>query len=158
METLAPLRAAAVRTAATALCDRLQDAIDRMQAAERGTAELDALLQAVIAQAFAGAMPVAMRDLRRPASGGRWATDLTEALALLPPRHNWSLGRRDGVCWAWIQPNDKWEPGEFESRHDHPQGSGLLVARTEALALTCAAASLYIRLMSLPEGQATAGS
>ena len=68
-------------------------------------------------------------------------------MGLLPPNYNFSLGRRDGVCWAWIQPNDDWRPAEGEARHDHPGGSGLAVADTPVLAVACAAIRLHIRLI-----------
>ncbi len=71
--------------------------------------------------------------------GARWSTDLDAALTLLPPDYNFSTGCRDGVCWAWIQPNDAWAPAEHEARHDHPGGSGLVTSHTAALAVICAA-------------------
>jgi hypothetical protein len=111
----------------------LVTALDRLQAAVRGGPDLDALL----ARALSGA-PL-------PAARARWSTDLTATLELVPPDHNVSLGRRDGVCWAWIQPNDRWEPGAHEARHDHPRGSGLIVAHTAALALACAILVLRLR-------------
>jgi len=77
--------------------------------------------------------------------GGGWSSDLGQALTLLPEGYNFSLGLRDGIYWAWIQPNDRWEPGENESRHDHPLGSGLLVGYTATLALSAAAIMLWAR-------------
>ncbi len=70
-----------------------------------------------------------------------------DVMGLLPANYNFSLGRRDGVCWAWIQPNDDWRPAEGESRHDHPGGSGLAVAETPVLAVACAAIRLHVRLI-----------
>jgi hypothetical protein len=57
------------------------------------------------------------------------------------------LGLRDGVFWAWCQPNDDWETASGEARHDHPGGSSLIVAQTAALAMTCAALAMRLRWM-----------
>ncbi|MEJ0047322.1 MAG: hypothetical protein WDN04_15320 [Rhodospirillales bacterium] len=124
----------------------LRSLVDRMQMAPCGSVELDNLLadaQSPVAatKAAAPAHPFAGRTI------AHCSTDIDEALTLLPHGFNFSLGHRDGVCWAWIQPNDTWEPQAGQSRHDHPGGSGLVVAYTAALALTCAAVILRIRRM-----------
>ena len=72
----------------------------------------------------------------------RWSEDLMALLQLVPRDHNYSLGERDGVVWAWIQPNDDWTPGDHEMRHDHPRGSGLIVASTLPLAMAAAVVAL----------------
>jgi hypothetical protein len=122
---------------------RLRSVVERLQAACCGTEELDSLL----AQTDGAASDP--MDGQEPAAGScrmalRCTTDLNDALVLLPPGYNFSLGCRDGVFWAWSQPNDDWEPTPGEVRHDHPGGSGLIVAQTAALAVTCTA--LVIRL------------
>jgi hypothetical protein len=71
-----------------------------------------------------------------------WSEDLMALLQLVPRDHNYSLGERDGVVWAWIQPNDDWAPGDHEMRHDHPRGSGLIVAHTLPLAMAAAVVAL----------------
>jgi hypothetical protein len=71
-----------------------------------------------------------------------WSEDLMALLQLVPRDHNYSLGERDGVVWAWIQPNDDWAPGAHEMRHDHPRGSGLIVACTLPLAMAAALVTL----------------
>jgi hypothetical protein len=76
----------------------------------------------------------------------RWSDDLMALLRLIPADHNFSLGVRDGVIWAWLQPNDGWEPADHEVRHDHPRGSGLIVAHTVPLALAAAMVTLRGRL------------
>jgi hypothetical protein len=123
----------------------LRAALDRLQTASRGDVILDALLAEEFhnVRGAAGTSALSARD-------GRWSTDLGDALRLVPPDYNFSIGQRDGVCWAWIQPNDDWEPADHEARHDHPAGSGLVVASTGALALTCAALILHINRMSAP--------
>jgi hypothetical protein len=103
----------------------LRAVVDRLQCAAAGSAELDTLIA----------------DALQPPDGGsttRWSTDLSAAIGLLSAEYNFSVGRRDGICWAWIQPNDDWQPGEFQARHDHPDGSGLITAYTAALALMSA--------------------
>jgi hypothetical protein len=99
---------------------------DRLQVARHGGEALDALVRQALGK-----------------HAGRWTTDLTDAVSLVPQSFNFSVGRRDGVCWAWAQPNDDWEPGELQARHDHPGGSGLVVAHTPELAVTCAAVILF---------------
>lgn len=64
-------------------------------------------------------------------------------LRLIPSDHDFSLGRRDGVVWAWIQPRDGWVPAAHERRHDHPRGSGLIVAHTVPLAVAAATVTLH---------------
>jgi hypothetical protein len=112
---------------------RLRAVVDRLQCAAAGSAELDALIEDALG---------ALADDPSPAPpttrGARWSTDLSAAIGLLSADYNFSVGRRDGICWAWIQPNDDWQPGEFQARHDHPAGSGLIAAYTAALALMSA--------------------
>ena len=125
----------------------LRTIVDRLQLARHGSAELDAMLDAVLARGTGVSDTVrnVIGGLRPAIPGAPWSRELTHVLALLPHDYNYSLGHRDGVCWAWIQPNDRWEPHEYEARHDHPGGSGLTVARTAALALACAAVILLVR-------------
>ena len=74
-----------------------------------------------------------------------WSEDLTALLNLVPDDHDFSLGERDGVLWVWIQPRDEWRPGPDEVRHDHPRGSGLIVAQTLPLAVAAALVLLQHR-------------
>ena len=123
----------------------LRDLLERMQVARSGSFEFDA----AIVDAFGG-LPGLGPDLAeasRLAPGPHCSTVLMDVMGLLPPDYNFSIGRRDGVCWAWIQPNDHWRPGDGEARHDHPGGSGLAVADTPVLAVACAAIRLHIRLI-----------
>ena len=122
----------------------LRTVLERLRMARLGTAELDANLADALEAAFLGAHDFAP-GVARFAAGPHCSTDLTDALDLLPRDYNFSLGQRDGVFWAWIQPNDRWQPGEYEARHDHPGGSGLVVAYTAALALACAAILLLLQ-------------
>jgi hypothetical protein len=118
--------------------------VDRLQEAATGSQQLDAL----IGDAFKKLGEcLAANDQPGPPhhSVARWSCELSAALDLLPEDYNFSIGKRDGICWAWIQPNDDWQPGELESRHDHPRGSGLVVGYTAALALTAAAIILYAK-------------
>jgi hypothetical protein len=73
-----------------------------------------------------------------------WSEDVMASLRLIPSDHNYSIGRRDGVCWAWIQPNDDWTPIGTQYRHDHHLGSGLVVAYTMSLASMAAAMIIII--------------
>jgi len=127
----------------------LRAVVDRLQYASDGDAELDALIEAAF-QALYGALDtsaVSLGDNPFPglpaARSAHWSTDLSAAIGLLSPAYNFSVGRRDGICWAWIQPNDDWQPGEFQARHDHPAGSGLIAAYTAALALMSAILLIY---------------
>nr|WP_321986575.1 hypothetical protein [uncultured Lichenicoccus sp.] len=86
------------------------------------------------------------------ATCGNWSTSLSDALALLPLTDDFSPGGRDGVSGAWIQPNNCWQPQEHEARHDHPHGSGIVVARSAALAMTCAVLVLYSRKWATSAG------
>jgi hypothetical protein len=116
---------------------RLRAIVERLQSATSGSAELDALIE----QALPSLPPFLAINARcgvRPASVAFWSSELSAAIGLLSADYNFSVGQRDGICWAWIQPNDNWQPGEFESRHDHPAGSGLAVAYTAALAFASA--------------------
>ncbi len=122
---------------AAALASTLRHVVDGLQLAACGSAAFDAQVR----QALASEHGIDLATV----IGLSWSTDLGAALALLPEDHNFSVGRRDGVCWAWIQPNDSWVPAEYESRHDHPRGSGLTVANTAPLAFTSAALMLLIR-------------
>jgi hypothetical protein len=123
--------------------------VDRLQEAADGSQQLDAL----IGHAFRRLGERFTRDGLAgppPLSAACWSRELSAALDLLPEDYNFSVGKRDGICWAWIQPNDDWQPGELESRHDHPQGSGLVVAYTAALALAAAAIMLYASRATTP--------
>lgn len=122
---------------------RLRQILGRLRLARRGSPEIDAEIRAALAATWQS-RPTEPNALS-------WSTNLGAALALLPYDHNFCVGRRDGVCWAWIQPNDAWEPAEHESRHDHPAGSGLMVAYTSALAFTSAAISLLARQLTTGE-------
>ena len=116
---------------------RLRAIVDRLQSATSGSAELDALIQQALPTlppCLAAGVPVSLVT----ADGPYWSRELSAAIGLLSADYNFSVGQRDGICWAWIQPNDNWQPSEFESRHDHPAGSGLAVAYTAALALASA--------------------
>ena len=95
------------------------------------------------------------RDDAALAGQASLSEDLSALVRLVPPDHNFSLGERDGVLWAWIQPNDTWVPGPYEMRHDHPRGSGLKVACTLQLAL--AAALVALRALT-PNPAAGAGA
>ncbi len=123
----------------------LQDLLERMQVAPGGSLAFDA----AIVEAFGGLPGIgpaaAAESLLLP--GPHCSTVLMDVMGLLPADYNFSLGRRDGVCWAWIQPNDDWRPADGEARHDHPGGSGLAVADTPVLAVACAAIRLHIRLI-----------
>lgn len=128
-----------------ARCRRsLRVILDAVQDADGGDATLDTRLAEVLAMARDADAADAAGHLAPPRTG-RWTSDVNDALALLSESHNFSLGRRDGVCWAWIQPNDGWEPPDLHARHDHPYGSGLVVANTPALALVSASVNLLLR-------------
>ena len=138
-------------------CRTLAGFLDVLQTALAGSPELDKRLGCVLTgRALSGeGRDAASRwrnceiecSLTMPSPKVRWSEDLTALLRLIPPDYNFSLGERDGVVWAWIQPNDQWMPAAHEMRHDHPQGSGLIVACTLPLAL---AAALVV-LRALPE-------
>lgn len=115
----------------------LRALVDRLQAARSGSAALDALIddamhnmQNVLQARQLGPLP------RR--GGARWSDELGAPVGLLTANYDFSVGQRDGICWAWVRPYDDWQPQEHEERHDHPDGSGLVVAYTAALALTSA--------------------
>jgi hypothetical protein len=114
--------------------------LDLLQSAPTGGQALDALIRAALC----------CRDCAVLGSdlAVRWSEDLMALLQLVPRDHNYSLGERDGVVWAWIQPNDDWAPGDHEMRHDHPRGSGLIVASTLPLAMAAA----VVALCALPGG------
>ena len=123
----------------------LRDLLELMQVARSGSLAFDA----AIVDAFGG-LPGLGPDFAgasRLAPGPHCSTVLMDVMGLLPADYNFSIGRRDGVCWAWIQPNDDWRPSDGEARHDHPGGSGLVVADTPVLAVACAAIRLHIRLI-----------
>ena len=123
--------------------------VTRLQAAHCGTRALDVRVADVLARAAGRMHPAGATAI--PVEGGviedgpRWSSDLNQVLTLIPDHYNFSMGQRDGVCWAWIQPNDDWEPGENEARHDHPRGSGLVVAHTATLAVLTATILLETR-------------
>ena len=114
--------------------------LNLLQSAPTGGQALDALIGAALS---CGDCAVLGSDLAE-----RWSEDLMALLQLVPRDHNYSLGERDGVVWAWIQPNDDWAPGDHEMRHDHPRGSGLIVASTLPLAMAAA----VVALCALPGG------
>lgn len=128
------------------------DVLELMQTARDGSPLLDARIDCVLF----GRLFIRMGCERRYLSvciqnGGepvemepdaRWSEDVMASLQLIPRNYNYSIGRRDGVCWAWIQPNDSWTPIGTQYRHDHPHGSGLVVAYTMPLALMAAAMEL----------------
>jgi hypothetical protein len=117
--------------------DQLITVLDLLQTVPCGTPTLGALIHDVLAgPVFNG------RDGPGLADQTSWSEDLSALVRLVPPDHNFSLGERDGVLWAWIQPNDTWVPGPYEMRHDHPRGSGLKVACTLPLALAAALVAL----------------
>jgi hypothetical protein len=119
------------------LLDYLTTVLDLLQTVPGGTPTLDALIHGVLA-----GPAVVGRDDTGLAGQTSWSEDLSALVRLVPPDHNFSLGERDGVLWAWIQPNDTWVPGPYEMRHDHPRGSGLKVACTLPLALAAALVAL----------------
>ena len=125
--------------------DVLRDLLGRMQVARSGSLAFDA----AIVDAFGGLPRIgpSAAEGRPLLPGPHCSTVLMDVMGLLPSDYNFSLGRRDGVCWAWIQPNDDWRPAEGDARHDHPGGSGLAVADTPVLAVACAAIRLHIRLI-----------
>jgi hypothetical protein len=121
-------------------CDRLNDLttlLDLLQSVPAGSPTLDALIHRVLANSAFG-----KPGIDEPVPSARWSEDLTALLRFVPSDHNFSLGERDGVLWAWIQPNDDWGPEANEMRHDHPRGSGLIVACTLPLAMAAALVAL----------------
>jgi hypothetical protein len=123
---------------------RHRDIVDRLQIAASGDAALDALVDLALQSLSALIQARGHEGIAVP-RGAHWSSDLSQALTLVPPDYNYSLGERDGICWAWIQPNNDWQPGELEARHDHPGGSGLIVAKTAPLAFISAAILLYAK-------------
>jgi hypothetical protein len=125
--------------------------LERMQTASGGNPELDARIDCLLRErTFLGMTD--LRSFRWCDAEGRsgeahpafpWSEDFAAVLSLMPDDFNFSAGRRDGVCWGWIQPNDEWMPGPEDMRHDHPRGTGLVTAYTVTLAL--AAAVLMLR-------------
>ncbi len=120
------------------LPDDFTTLLDLLQSAPAGGQTLDALIGAALSSpdTAGSGSDIAVR----------WSEDLMALLQLVPRDHNYSLGERDGVVWAWIQPNDDWTPGDHEMRHDHPRGSGLIVAST----LPLATAAAIVALRTLP--------
>ena len=127
---------------------------DLLQSSPCGSRELDDVLKtafervAIFFRWLARSEDESAHLLLHSIDGENWSTEISGAFHLLPSGSNFSLGRRDGVYWAWIQPNDRWEPSQYESRHDHPTGSGLVVAATAALALASAAIRLRVSLIA----------
>jgi hypothetical protein len=124
---------------------RVLAVVDRLQRAKFGSAALDSLIDetfGTLATDLDSRM-IAHLPTRR---GARWSEELGASIGLLTADYNFSVGQRDGICWAWIQPNDNWQPQEFEARHDHPAGSGLIVAYTAPLAMTTATIILCMRV------------
>ena len=122
----------------------MRELAECLQTARFGSAELDALINGALNHFDAHC--VGWLSTGKPAGAAHsCSTNVSDALMLLPPDYNFSVGHRDGVFWAWAQPNDRWEPGDEQARHDHPGGSGLVVAHTAALALTSAAVILRLR-------------
>jgi hypothetical protein len=134
---------------------RLRAVVERLQNARRGSGALDSLVDEVFDSltAFLDHHGLTCPPTRRRV---RWSTDVSVAISLLTTDYNFAVGQRDGICWAWIQPNDDWHPGEFEARHDHPAGSGLIVAYSSALALTSATLILHARQLYPRPGPAVA--
>ena len=132
-----------------AMVMRLDAIIEQLQTAPCGSKRLDALLSGLLDDL----QPLVCVDQGCAfcvrAIGSDWSTSLTDAIGLLPQHYNYSLGERDGVSWAWLQPNDRWQPQDHESRHDHPGGSGLVVAHSAALAITCAVMILHSRRLGM---------
>ncbi len=119
------------------MLDYLTTLLDLLQTVPHGTSTLDALIHdALISPAL---NEPGNTSLPGPAN---LSEDLSALVRLVPSHYNFSLGERDGVLWAWIQPNDTWVPGPLEMRHDHPRGSGLKVASTLPLALAAALVAL----------------
>ena len=138
-------------TPAEPLPDGTAEFLDLLQTARTGNQELDARIDCLLADRHFVGMEICPRyQWRAPDRGAvqvaqppvRWSDDLMALLELIPADHNFSLGARDGVIWAWIQPNDGWEPAAHEVRHDHPRGSGLMVAHTVHLVLAAAMVTL----------------
>jgi hypothetical protein len=130
--------------------DGTAELLDLLQTARTGSRELDARIDCCLAgRRFVG-MEISPRYQWRADCGSvraaqppeRWSDDLMALLQVIPADHNFSLGVRDSVIWAWIQPNDGWEPADHEVRHDHPRGSGLVVAHTVPLVLAAAMVTL----------------
>jgi hypothetical protein len=124
----------------------LPELLERMQTAAGGNPELDARIDCLLRERTCLGM-TDIRSFRWCDGEGRsgeaapafaWSEDFAAVLSLMPEDFNFSTGQRDGVCWAWIQPNDEWMPGPEDMRHDHPRGSGLLTAYTVTLALMAA--------------------
>ncbi len=123
------------------MADYLTTLLELLQTAPAGGPTLDALIHSVLVDPTFD-----LPDAQGPETAARWSEDLDALVGLVPHDHNFSLGDRDGVLWAWIQPNDDWVPGVNEMRHDHPRGSGLIVACTLPLAL--AASLVALRTLS----------
>jgi hypothetical protein len=134
-----------------AIGQQLREAVEWLKVARQGSAALNAIITdslAAILPAFRNAPPPGF--CARP--GTAWSSDLGATVMVLPPAYNFSLGQRDGICWAWLQPNDDWQPGKYEARHDHPGGSGLVVAYSPTLALMAAALLVYANMLeAVPE-------
>jgi hypothetical protein len=112
------------------LPDDFTTLLNLLQSAPAGSRALDALIGAALSCPGRAGLGSDLEE--------RWSEDLMALLQLVPRDHNCSLGERDGVVWAWIQPNDDWAPGDHEMRHNHPRGSGLIVASTLPLAMAAA--------------------
>lgn len=131
--------------------DDMPGLLHLLQTAPAGSRGLDERIEAVLAERADG-MATDGADRREEfynetgmaVLAARWSQDLMSLLQLVPRDHNFSLGERDGVLWAWIQPNDEWVPVADEMRHDHPRGSGLIVACTLPLAMAAALVSLRV--------------
>jgi hypothetical protein len=127
--------------------DALTAFLDLLQSAPAGSRTLDERIGCALAGRveIPGLYPRRASDeeFAPAAQAPRWSEDLAALLRLIPPEHNFSLGERDGVLWAWVQPNDNWTPAANEARHDHPRGSGLIVACTLPLAVAAALVVLH---------------
>lgn len=140
--------------------------LDLLQSAPEGSPALDARIDTVLVGLASGGLdagdPHGRRALGDESGPGvqapavRWSDDLMAWLQLVPRDHNYSLGERDGVVWAWIQPNDDWTPGAHEMRHDHPCGSGLIVAHTLPLAMAAAVVALRALPFCRPDSSSAA--
>ena len=123
----------------------LQDLLERLQIAPNGSLAFDAAIVAAF-----GSLPAigpSAADASRLHPGPHCSTVLGDVMGLLPANYNFALGPREGVRGGGIPPNAGWRPGEGESRHDHPGGSGLAIADTPVLAVACAAIRLHARLI-----------
>ena len=115
----------------------LRDLILRLQSAPSGSTTLDTLVDDAL-QSLRTVLKAAKLGPLPPPGSANWSENVNTSVGLLGKHYDFSIGRRDYVCWAWIQPNDGWQRQDHDLSHDHPEGSGLAVAHTLSLALTTA--------------------